>query len=197
MENAPVIAGLLSTRASIEREIAELERDIRRHRSEMMQIDATILLFAPTLTRAKRDITRFQRSAHFMVGELTWRCQTAFREAKGQTVTVDEIAVQAMRDKNLDMGDGALRQDVTRRFMWAPTWMLKPGTVVKQGYGADARWVMPLTIRSPFGSTVTEWSGRGFAYGCSPDGNRAYFPSVGQAHPPTVRLFGRWGASSI
>lgn len=62
---------LISKRASIEREIAELERDIRRHRSEMMQIDATVLLFAPTLTRAKRDITRFQRSAHFMVGELT------------------------------------------------------------------------------------------------------------------------------
>lgn len=69
---------------------------------------------------------------------------------------MDEIAAQAMRDKNLDKGDGALRQDVTWRFMWTPTWMLKTGTVVKQGYGADARWVMPLTIRSPFGSTVTE-----------------------------------------
>jgi hypothetical protein len=25
-----------------------------------------------------------------------------------------------MKDKNLDMGDGALRQDITRRFMWTP-----------------------------------------------------------------------------
>ncbi len=31
-----------------------------------MQIDATILLFAPDLRRAKRDVTRFQRSAYFM-----------------------------------------------------------------------------------------------------------------------------------
>src|SRR5580700_7199211 len=98
MEHAPVIAGLLAKRSSIEGEISELERQIRRHRSEVMQIDATILLFAPNLTRAKRDVTRFQRSAHFMVGELTRRCQTAFREAKGQPITADEIAVQAMKD---------------------------------------------------------------------------------------------------
>jgi hypothetical protein len=61
MENAPVIAGLLAKRATIESEIAELEREIRRHRSKLMQIDATILLFAPDLKRAKRDVTRFQR----------------------------------------------------------------------------------------------------------------------------------------
>jgi hypothetical protein len=44
IENAPVISGLLDKRASIESEIAELERQTRRHRSEVMQIDATILL---------------------------------------------------------------------------------------------------------------------------------------------------------
>jgi hypothetical protein len=140
MENAPVVAGLLAKRASIESEIAELERDIRRHRSELMQIDATILLFAPDLKRAKRDVTRFQRSAHFMTGELTRRCQTAFRESRGRPITADEIAVQAMKDKNLDMGDGALRQDITRRFMWTLTRMLKTGGVSKQGWGADAKW---------------------------------------------------------
>jgi hypothetical protein len=140
MEDAPVIAGLLAKRASIEGDIAELERDIRRRRAEVMQIDATILLFAPNLRRAKRDVSRFQRSAHFMTGELTRRCQTAFREAKGRPVTADEIAVQAMKDKNLDMGDGALRQDITRRFMWTLTRMLKTGSVTKQGWGADARW---------------------------------------------------------
>jgi hypothetical protein len=56
MEDAPVIAGLLAKRASIEGQIAELERDIRRRRAEVMQIDATILLFAPNLRRAKRDV---------------------------------------------------------------------------------------------------------------------------------------------
>lgn len=143
MEDEPVIAGLLAKRAEIEGDIAELERVIRRRRSEVMQIDAAILLFRPDLRRAKRDVTRFQRSAHFMVGELTRRCQTALREAKGQSVTADEIAMTAMREKNLDMGDGALRQDITRRFMWTLTRMLKTGSVTKQGWGADARWTLP------------------------------------------------------
>jgi hypothetical protein len=114
-----------------------------------MQIDAAILLFAPNLRRAKRDVSRFQRSAHFMTGELTRRCQTALREAKGHPVTADEIAVQAIKEENLDMGDGALRQDITRRFMWTLTRMLKIGAVTKQGWGADARWGMPLRDDSP------------------------------------------------
>ncbi len=37
--------------------------------------------------------------------------RAAFREAKGQPITVDKIAATAMREKNLDMGDGVLRQD--------------------------------------------------------------------------------------
>jgi hypothetical protein len=115
-----------------------MERQIRRHRSEVMQIDATILLFAPNPRRAKRDVSRFERSAHFMTGELTRRCQTAFWEAKERPVTADEIAVQALKVKNLDLGDEALRQDITRRFMWTLTRMLKTGSVTKQG-GARMR----------------------------------------------------------
>jgi len=148
MEDAPVIAGLLAKRASIEGEIAELEREIRRRRSEVMQIDATILLFAPDLKRAKRDVTRFQRSAHFVTGELTRRCQTALREAKGRAITADEIAVDTMREKCLDMGDGELRQDITRRFIWTLNRMLGRGAVTKQGWGADARWGSPSVLNS-------------------------------------------------
>jgi hypothetical protein len=48
--------------------------------------------------------------------------------------------VYRMPAKNLDMGDGALRQHITRRFMWTVTRMLKIAAVTKQGWGADARW---------------------------------------------------------
>jgi hypothetical protein len=54
-----------------------------------------------------------------------------------------------MKEKNLDMGDGALRQDITRRFMWTLTRMLKTGGVSKQGWGADARWGGPLNLGEP------------------------------------------------
>jgi multidrug resistance efflux pump len=139
MEDAPIIAGLLAKRAQIEAEIADLERQVRQRQTKLRQLDTAICLFAPSLARAKRDVTRFQRSVHFVSGELTRRVQTALREAAGP-ITADEIAVQAIRDKGLDMGDGELRQDITRRFLWTLNRMLARGVVTKQGWGAAARW---------------------------------------------------------
>jgi hypothetical protein len=65
-------------------------------------------------------------------------------------ITADEIAVQAMKDKNLDMSDGALRQDITRRFMWTLTRMFKTGGVSKQGWGADAKSKCAVSASSGF-----------------------------------------------
>jgi len=139
MEDAPVIAGLLAKRAEIEAQIAELERQVRQHQTKLRQLDTAICLFAPSLIRAKREVTRFQRSAHFVTGELSRRVQTALREATGP-ITADEIAIAAMREKGLDMGDGELRADITRRFLWTLNRMLGRGVVTKQGWGATARW---------------------------------------------------------
>ncbi len=73
---------------------------MRQHQTKLRQLDTAICLFAPTLTRAKREVTRFQRSAHFVTGELTRWVQIALREATGPT-TADEIAVAAMREKGI------------------------------------------------------------------------------------------------
>ncbi|HJS87768.1 MAG TPA: hypothetical protein VJ779_20130 [Acetobacteraceae bacterium] len=143
MENTPVVAGLLAKREEIAKWIAELERQIRKHKAEIAQIDGAIGLFAPDVTQAKREVTRFARSAHFVTGELTRRVQTALREAEGRAVTADEIAVQAMREKCLDMGDGELRADITRRFLWTLNRLVGRGAVTKEGWGAAARWGAP------------------------------------------------------
>jgi chromosome segregation ATPase len=140
MENTPVIAGLLAKREEIAKQIAELERQIRKHKAEITQIDGTIGLFAPDVTAAKREVTRFARSAHFATGELSRRVQTALREAEGRAIMADEIAVQTMREKGLDMGDGELRADITRRFLWTLNRLLGRGAVTKEGWGAAARW---------------------------------------------------------
>lgn len=139
MEDATVIAGLLEKRSEIEAEIAELERQVRQRQTWLRQLDSAISLFAPNLTRAKREVTRFRRSIHFATGELSRRVQTALREARGP-ITADEIAVQAMREKGLDMGDGELRQDITRRFLWTLNRMLGRSVVTKRGWGAAAKW---------------------------------------------------------
>ena len=99
MEHAPVIAGLLAKREEITKQIAELERQIRRHKAEIAQIDGTIGLFSVDVTHAKREVTRFTRSAHFVSGKLSRRVQTALREAEGMAITADEIAVQARGTK--------------------------------------------------------------------------------------------------
>ena len=145
MEHAPVIAGLLAKREEIGRQIVELERQIRRHKADVSQIDGTIRLFSPDVTQAKREVTRFTRSAHFVTGELTRCVQTALREAEGRAITADDIAVQAMREKGLDMGDGELRADITKRFLWTLNRLLGRGAVRKEGWGAAARWGSPIS----------------------------------------------------
>lgn len=142
MEDAPVIAGLLEKRAEIERAIAELERQIRKHRADRAQLDATIGLFAPNVVEAKRRTTRFKRSVYFVTGELTRRCLDALREA-GEPVTIEAIAIATLRDKGLDVDDKALRVDFERRFLWTLNRMLLRGAVTKDGYGAGARWGLP------------------------------------------------------
>jgi hypothetical protein len=72
-----------------------------------------------------------QRSIYFVTGELTRRCQITLRGADGLPVTADLIAVSAKREKPLDMGDGELRQDITRRILWTLNRMITANKVAK------------------------------------------------------------------
>ena len=89
METQQIITALLEKRADIRASIAELERKMRKHKADMAQVDATIRLFSPSVTLAKREVSKFARSAHFVVGELTRRCQNALRKANGEPVTAN------------------------------------------------------------------------------------------------------------
>lgn len=140
METPQVVAALLEKRADIGKEIADLERQVRKHKGEIERLEATIRLFSPDLVQAKRAVSKFQRSAYFVTGELTRRCQQAMREANGQPVTADSIAVQAIRDKQLDEGDGELRADFARRILWTLNRMIPRGMVRKSGNGSGATW---------------------------------------------------------
>jgi hypothetical protein len=140
MADEPVIAGLLAKRTELEEAIADLEYQVRQRRTQLAQLDATLGLFAPGLTQARRRLSVFVRSAHFASGELTGRCQDALREADGEYVTVETIVWRAMQDKGLDLADADVRDDFARRFTWTLTTMLSRGAVRKVGNGATARW---------------------------------------------------------
>ena len=143
METPAVVTALLGKRSDIQRQIAELERQVRKHKADTLQLDAAIRLFSPSLALGKRETTRFARSAHFVTGELTRRVQDGLREAKGP-ITSDDLARMAMRDKGLDEADDAMRKDIARRFQWTLMRLLPRGAVVKVGYGADATWSLPM-----------------------------------------------------
>lgn len=81
MENLDIISALLAKRAEIGKEIADLQREERKRKAEMVQIDAINKLFAPSVTLAGREAIKFVRSMHFVVGELSRRCNQALREA--------------------------------------------------------------------------------------------------------------------
>lgn len=140
MQTPEVIEALLAKRDEIELSVRELERHVRRHRTQIAKIDATIRLFAPNMIMAKRQVAKFVRSVHFADGELTKRCQDALREADGGMVTTDAIVWRAMQDKGLNLKDADLRADFGRRFTWTLTAMLGRGKVRKVGSGSGAKW---------------------------------------------------------
>jgi hypothetical protein len=135
VETPDIIAALLAKRSEIQKAIALLQRKERKHKADMAQLDATIRLFAPSVTLVKREVMHWSRSVHFVTGELTRRCQQALREANGAPFTADEITILAMKEKGLEVGDGELRADITRRFLWTLNRMMGRKMVVKQGCG--------------------------------------------------------------
>jgi hypothetical protein len=88
----------------IQKAIADLQHEERKHKADMAQLDATIRLFAPSVTLAKRGVTQWSRSVHFVTGELTRRCKQALREANGAAFTADELAILAVKEKGLEIG---------------------------------------------------------------------------------------------
>lgn len=140
MQDEPIIAGLLAKRTELEEAVADLEYQVRQRRAQIAHLDATLALFAPSLSQARRRVSVFVRSEHFTNGEITGRCQDALREAGDGFVTVEAIVWRAMQDKGLDLADAPLRDDFTRRFTWAMNTLLSRGAVRKIGTGDGARW---------------------------------------------------------
>ena len=70
-------------------------------------------------------------------------CREAIRDANGEALSASDIVLGVMQAKGLDSADAKLRQDLTRRFLWALHPMHVAGTVRKIGHGVGARWAAP------------------------------------------------------
>lgn len=149
MDEAPAIQALLDKRAELRQAISELTHEIYVAKRNLAQLEHTIRLFAPNVTQAKRQVATFVRSKYFRPGEITRRCQEAFRDAAGDPITVETVVWRAMRDKELDLADAPTKDDFARRFTWALNQLYARGAVRKVGIGVDAKWSLPKPAWTP------------------------------------------------
>jgi hypothetical protein len=84
----------------------------------------------------------FARSGYFAQGELSQRCHGAVRTAGTKGISAEELALQAMREKELDPADAKTRSDFIRRFHWAMDRLHRTQIVRRIGKGAGVRWAL-------------------------------------------------------
>lgn len=137
-----VIPVLRAKRAEIGGQIVDLEQRIGRLRADLANLDAAIRLLTPGaepgLIPPKRA---YKRTKYFARNELSRLALDIMRKAQGP-LAAREIAVAAMRAKNLPMGSDALCATVTDMLLVALRSLTKRGSVVKTGVSRDARWAI-------------------------------------------------------
>jgi len=137
-----VVPVLRAKRAEISGQIADLEKRIGRLRADLANLDAAILLVAPsadpTAIKPKRA---YKRTQYFARNELSRLALDIMRKASGP-MAAREIAVAAMRAKSLPMNSDALCATVTDMLLVALRSLVKRKSVVKTGVSRDARWAV-------------------------------------------------------
>ncbi len=141
MADSNVISALKEKRAEIAGEIAELEKRTAQKRADLAHVNAVIRLYDP---RAAIEHVRPKALAHrnrfFGNGELSRHCLDALREAEGLAISADDIAIAAMKGKDMPLGDDPLRQKLLNSTLYALKRLSKRGSVEKIGEGVGARW---------------------------------------------------------
>jgi hypothetical protein len=137
--NAFVISGLKEQRARVAGRIVDLRREADKLQADLVHIDGVLRLYdvepAEIPTKGRVPV----RSEYFGRNELSRRCRDVLRE-KG-VIRADDVAVQAMRDKNLDPeANRKLRTDFNRRILVTLHDMVKAGQIEKVGHGRGVRW---------------------------------------------------------
>ena len=107
---------LVKKRADLLFEIGQREREIERLQTELVHVDAVLRMFRPDFKAEKLPVRhrRPTKSPYFRHGEPTQRIYDAIRQHG--TISSADVAVQAMRDKDLDPDtDPVTRTDFVRR----------------------------------------------------------------------------------
>ena len=109
------IFALKEKRADIAGTISELQRQVAKHRANLVHIDYTIRLIDPTFTvmDTRKRRVRVSTIGYFEKGELTQRIYAELR--RSESVSAAELADAAMADKKLN--DPRTRSYCVTRFL--------------------------------------------------------------------------------
>jgi hypothetical protein len=144
MENEHLVKVLIEKRSEIATVILGLEKELGSHRASLVHIDATLKILSPGIKvaqiRSKRPA--YARSGYFALRELSQRCQDAVRVSGTKGMSAEELAIQALKDKELDPSDEKLRSDFIKRFHSAMDRLHRTRVVRRIGGGLGVRWAL-------------------------------------------------------
>lgn len=145
-----VISGLIAKRAELAGVLVDLEDRAALVRQDLIHLDSVIRMFAPERDPAgikPKAIPR--KSRYFAMGEVSQRIREALRDARGEPLAAEDIAMQAMRDKGLDTTDTRLAADFKKRIHWTLKRLASEGKVERVGAGLGVRWRLASISETP------------------------------------------------
>jgi hypothetical protein len=102
----PAVSQLIAKRMELARIVAEMERELDRHRADLTHIDGALRVLRagldPSLIRPRR---RYHRTQYFGHNELFRLCLNTLRLAGDEPLTSKEITIRIMTAKSLEWRD--------------------------------------------------------------------------------------------
>jgi hypothetical protein len=143
MENEHIISALKRKRAEIGGQVREFDARLKALRVSLINIDATLKLFAPHVDPTSIAPKRTnRRSLYFGHNELHRLTLSALRVA-AEPITSRDIAGSIMTAKGIDAGDRATQAMIAGRVASQLRELLKRGTVTRIGEKGAAKWALP------------------------------------------------------
>ena len=142
MAEPHVISALREKRALVAGLIEKLERKLEQHRADLTHIDGVLRLFQPDRDHGdiKPKRTYARRTRYFARNELSRLCSDALREAKGEPLTTEAIAIRIVDAKGFDCSDRAMQKAICDQVLTVLRSFRKQNIIEQIGMGRGACW---------------------------------------------------------
>ena len=144
-----VVSGLIAKRAELAGVVDQLQRQLDKHRADLMHIDGVLRILAvdldPETIRRKRA---YRRNRYFARNELSRLCLGVLRMAGGELLSTDEIAGRVVAAKSFDASDGILRAVIRDQVGSTVKRLHRESTIENLGAGRASKWKLAEYMRT-------------------------------------------------